>query len=63
VARGVSRAVIAYAWIMAHPAGPIPIIGSQRPERIAEAAQALEVTLTRPEWYEILTAARGAPLP
>ncbi|MFD3264150.1 aldo/keto reductase [Phenylobacterium ferrooxidans] len=62
-AHGVSRTVAAYAWLLAHPAGPIPIIGSQQPERIAEAAQALAVQLTRPEWYAVLTAARGVPLP
>ncbi len=60
---GVARSAIACAWIMAHPARPIPIIGSQTPERIAEAARASQVTLSRVEWYEILTAARGEPLP
>jgi predicted oxidoreductase len=62
-AYGVCRTAAAYAWIMAHPARPIPIVGSQRPERIAEAAQALGVTLTRREWYAVLVAARGEPLP
>lgn len=62
-AQGVARAAIAYAWIMAHPAGVIPIIGSQRADRIAEAQAALRVRLTRAEWYEILTAARGEKLP
>ncbi len=60
---GVSRAAMAYAWIMAHPARPIPIVGSQQPARIGEAAQALTVTLTRTEWYRVLTASRGLPLP
>jgi len=60
---GVGRTAVAYAWIMAHPAQPIPIVGSQRPERIGEAAQALGVTLTRAEWYAVLVAARGEPLP
>ena len=32
-----SRVVAAYAWLMAHPAGIVPIIGSQQAERIAEA--------------------------
>jgi predicted oxidoreductase len=62
-ARGVGREAIAYAWVMAHPARPIPIVGSQRPERIAAAAQALTVTLSRAEWYAVLVAARGEPLP
>ncbi len=60
---GVSRAVAAYAWILAHPAGVIPIVGSQQPTRIAEAFDALATPMTRSDWYAVLTAARGVPLP
>ena len=62
-AQGVSRAVAAYSWLMAHPAGIVPIIGSQQAERIAEGAQALAVKWTRTDWYAVLVAARGVPLP
>lgn len=62
-AQGVSRTVAAYSWLMAHPAGIIPIIGSQNAERIAEGAAALKVRWTRTEWYAVLVAARGVPLP
>ena len=62
-AQGVSRTVAAYSWLMAHPAGIIPIIGSQNAERIAEGAQALKLRWTRTEWYAVLVAARGVPLP
>jgi predicted oxidoreductase len=62
-AQGVSRTVAAYSWLMAHPAGIIPIIGSQNPERIAEGSQALKVRWTRTDWYAVLVAARGVPLP
>jgi predicted oxidoreductase len=62
-AQGVSRAVAAYSWLMAHPAGIIPIIGSQTPARIAEAAAALKVRWTRADWYAVLVAARGERLP
>lgn len=62
-AQGVSRTVAAYSWLMAHPAGIIPIIGSQTPSRIAEGSQALTVRWTRTEWYAVLVAARGVPLP
>lgn len=62
-AQGVSRTVAAYSWLMAHPAGIIPIIGSQNAERIAEGAQALKVRWTRADWYAVLVAARGVPLP
>lgn len=62
-AQGVSRAVAAYSWLMAHPAGIVPIIGSQTPARIAEGAKALTVRWTRQDWYAVLVAARGVPLP
>ncbi|WP_310498259.1 aldo/keto reductase [Sandarakinorhabdus sp.] len=60
---GVGIAAAAYAWAMAHPAGIIPIIGSQNPARIAEAADAFKVTFTRAQWYAILVASLGENLP
>jgi len=60
---GVSRAAVAYAWIMAHPAKPIPIVGSQKPARIREAADAYKVRFERQEWYAILQASMGENLP
>lgn len=60
---GVSRTAAAYSWIMAHPALPIPIVGSQRADRIAEAADAHKVRWTRTQWYEVLVASRGENLP
>jgi predicted oxidoreductase len=62
-AQGVSRAVAAYSWLMAHPAGIVPIVGSQQAERIAEAMQALKVRWNRTDWYAVLVAARGERLP
>lgn len=62
-AQGVSRTVAAYSWIMAHPAGAIPIIGSQQVARIQEAAAALNVRWTRQDWYDVLVASRGEKLP
>jgi len=48
---------------MAHPAGIVPIVGSQEAARIAESVQALAMRWTRRDWYGVLVAARGAPLP
>ncbi len=62
-AYGASLQAAAYAWIMAHPARPIPIIGSQNPARIAEAAQAYKVRWTRAAWYGVLIASMGENLP
>ncbi len=62
-AHGVSRTAVALAWVMAHPARPIAIIGSQTPARIIESNDAFKVKWTRTSWYEILVAARGEKLP
>ncbi len=62
-AQGVSRTAAAYSWIMAHPAGAIPIVGSQQPARIADATDAMKVRWTRTEWYAVLVASRQEPLP
>lgn len=61
--QGVSRSVAAYGWLMAHPSGIVPIVGSQSPARIAEAALALTMRWTRADWYAVLVAARGERLP
>ncbi len=61
--RGSTRTVVALAWLLKHPAGIIPIIGSTKPERIQEAAKAGEFELSREEWYRLFEAARGARLP
>lgn len=60
---GVPRAAVALAWLLVHPAGAIPIVGSQSPARIRESVRAFEVRLSRQDWYGLLAAARGAPLP
>lgn len=61
--KGVSRSVAAYAWLMTHPAGIVPIIGSQNAGRIAEGAQAIAMSWRRQDWYAVLVAARGERLP
>lgn len=61
--QGISRSVAAYSWLMAHPAGIVPIIGSQQVDRITEGAKALTVRWTRAQWYAVLVAARGVGLP
>lgn len=60
---GVPRVAVILAFLLAHPAGVIPIIGTQRVERIAECGAAFTVRLSRADWYRIVVASRGAPLP
>ncbi len=60
---GVDAATAALAWVMAHPARIIPIVGSQTPARITAAAGALRVEWTRSQWYAVLEAGMGSRLP
>ena len=61
--RGATPVAVALAWLLQHPSGIIPIVGSTRPENIRALAQAPEVSLSREEWYQLLLAARGERLP
>jgi predicted oxidoreductase len=61
--QGVSRSGVAYAWIMMHPSAPIPLVGTQNVERILETKDVAKVSLSRDDWYAILVASRGAPMP
>ena len=60
---GVSRTVISLAWLLKHPSGIVPIVGSNSAEHLRDAAAADAVELSREQWYRILIAARGSPLP
>jgi len=60
---GVPRCAIALAFLLVHPAGVVPIIGTQRPDRIRESTTALRVQLSRTDWYEIIVASQGKRLP
>lgn len=60
---GVEPSAIALAFVMAHPAGAVPILGTQRVERIDAARAALGVSLDRTEWYELYQAGTGERLP
>jgi aryl-alcohol dehydrogenase-like predicted oxidoreductase len=57
-----TRTQIALAFLLAHPAGVIPIIGTGKPERILEAAASAEIELAKDDCYRIIAAA-GRHLP
>lgn len=48
---------IAVAWITRHPAHTQVVLGTTSPERVTASARGADVTLTRPEWYELFRAA------
>jgi predicted oxidoreductase len=51
------------AWIMAHPARPMPVLGTGKPERVKAAAAAADLALTREDWYGLWEAAKGHRIP
>lgn len=59
----VDRAAVAVAFVLAHPARPVAIIGTQNVDRIRSATDALGITLTRADVYGIVQASEGVPLP
>ena len=60
---GVSRAVIAVAFVLAHPSRPVAIVGSQTAHRLVEQAGATTVNLSRDDVYDMIQASEGQPLP
>ncbi|MCC6832657.1 MAG: aldo/keto reductase [Thermoleophilia bacterium] len=61
--RGVSAATMAFAWVLRHPAGVLPVTGTMRAEGLRDAVGALEVTLSAEEWYRVWEASTGHEVP
>ena len=60
---GTSRSAIALAWLLKHPSNIIPIIGTTKPSRIRELAEADQIDLSHEQWYTLLTSALKEDLP
>lgn len=53
----VTPTAIAVAWITRHPAGMQVVLGTTKPQRVADAAAGSDIPLTRSEWYGLIQAA------
>jgi len=60
---GADIAAVAVAWLLAHPAKILPVMGTNKLERIADFSKALDVPMDRQTWFEIYTAALGQEVP
>ena len=58
----VTTSAIAITWVLRYPAQMQAVIETTKSERVAQAAKAADIVLTRKEWYEIYLAA-GNDLP
>ncbi len=56
----VDAAAVAVAWLLAHPAGILPVLGTNNLDRIKNIGDAAKVKIDRQTWFEIYTAARGS---
>ena len=54
---------LAYAWIMAHPSHCLPIIGTNKLERLLATAKSADIKLEREDWYGLWEAAQGQSIP
>ncbi|GIW43227.1 MAG: aldo/keto reductase [Candidatus Binatia bacterium] len=62
-AQGVGRAAVALAFLLAHPVGAIPIVGTQQVKRIRCLGEVFRVELSRADWYALFQCGAGKTLP
>ncbi|WP_333712758.1 aldo/keto reductase [Yoonia sp.] len=62
-AHGVDAAAVAVAWLLAHPAKIIPVMGTNNLDRIKTLSDAAKVKLDRQTWFALYTAALGHEVP
>ncbi|MCD6336926.1 MAG: aldo/keto reductase [Candidatus Marinimicrobia bacterium] len=60
--KNTNKSALIITWMLRHPAKMQPIVGTTNPERLVDICKASDITLSRPEWYEIYRAA-GNELP
>jgi predicted oxidoreductase len=60
---GVGPDAVAVAWLLAHPARIMPILGTNDLGRMAKLTDCLKVTMDRETWYELWTLAAGQEVP
>lgn len=56
---GVDRGAVAVAWILAHPAKILPVMGTNNIARISAISDALKVDMDRQTWFKLYSAALG----
>jgi predicted oxidoreductase len=62
---GTTGEAVLLGWLMKHPAGIAPVIGTVNPDRIRACGDAARMAqaLTRPDWYKLWVTARGSNIP
>ncbi|MGG3521441.1 aldo/keto reductase [Bacillus pseudomycoides] len=55
--------IVMYAWLLAHPAKMMPIVGSGKLDHVKSAIAATKLTLDRQQWFTIFESSNGHPVP
>ncbi|MGB1123211.1 MAG: aldo/keto reductase, partial [Flavobacteriales bacterium] len=51
------------AWLMRHPAGIVPVVGTTRPDRYATLMKAKDLSLSDEDWFALTEASWGHKVP
>lgn len=62
-AAGVGTEAVATAWLLAHPARILPVLGTNNLDRIGKISDCLKVAMDRETWFELWTLAQGREVP
>ncbi|MFT2098332.1 aldo/keto reductase [Marinomonas sp. 2405UD66-6] len=61
--QGASSDHVALAWLLAHPANILPVVGTNNTQRIKDLSKILDISIDRETWFELWTAAAGQEVP
>ena len=61
--QSVDIAAVAVAWLLQHPSGILPVMGTNNLDRIATIGQACGIELSREQWFALYEAANGHEVP
>lgn len=54
---------VMYAWLLTHPAGIVPLVGTGKIDRVRKAVDSLQIKLSTQQWFEIWIASQGKNVP
>ena len=60
---GVDETAVAVAWLLAHPAKIMPVMGTNSLARIGKISDATKVKMDRETWFELYSIALGSEVP
>ena len=60
---GATSSQLSLAWLLRHPSNIFPVLGTTKPERITEAAKAIDIKMDMQDWFEMLLVVQGKEMP